>query len=434
MNRRTVLRGMLGGVAVAVAVPPLESLLGRRARAETLFPKRFGIWFWGNGVLPDKWVPPTEGADWKPSPLLMPLAPLAKSISVVSGMRLQTTNSVPHGSGPSGLLAGDDQQRDRGGAYPGPTIDQIIAKEIGGQTRFPSLEVGVQRATSGLSHAGPTQVNPPETNPRALHHRLFVDGFRAPGEMSLPDPKIGLRRSVLDAVTVQSKRLQSRVSAGDKARLEQHLDGVRALEMRLERLEKGPPDLKACTRPNTMPAEDYPDVNGRAQMSAVSRVVSDLVVMALACDQTRVFSNMFSQPVSNVLFPKAPAGHHQLTHDEPGEQPEVHAILVSIIEELAYFLEALRKVREGDGTLLDHCLVLATTDCSLGRTHSLDNYPILLCGSGGGAIKTGLHVRSRTNENACKVSLTLLRAMGVQAASFGFGAGKVTDGVGALTA
>ena len=133
--------------------------------------------------------------------------------------------------------------------------------------------------------------------------------------------------------------------------------------------------------------------------------------MALACDITRVFSHLYSESVNNVLYPDARAGHHQLTHDEPGEQPQVFAILQRIMTDLASFLEGMRAVPEGDGTLLDHTLVLCTTDCSFGRTHSLDEYPIVLAGGRSAGLRRGVHLRAR-GENACKVSYSVLQMMG----------------------
>jgi hypothetical protein len=142
---------------------------------------------------------------------------------------------------------------------------------------------------------------------------------------------------------------------------------------------------------------------------------------------------MYSQPVSNVLYPDATSGHHQLTHDEPGEQREVQAIIRLILGDLAYFLTAMRNVREGDGTLLDHSLVLCMSDCSYGRTHSLDDYPLMVAGTGNGAVRQGLHLRAR-GENTSKVVLALLQAMGVRAADYGVGPGRVTDVVSGLLA
>jgi len=430
LSRRALLRGVLGGAAVSVGLPALECMLNRNGTAYAggqAFPRRFGVWFWGNGVLPEQWVPANEGANWTPSPLLMPLAALREKITVVSGTRVATVNTAPHGSGPAGLLSGDNLQ---GGAMTRATIDQRIADAVGGDTRFRSLETGVQPSMTGLSHSGPGQQNPPETSPFALYQRLFGEGFRAPGEGSMADPRLALRRSVLDAVTGQSTRLQQRLGAADRMRLEQHLDGVRSIESQLMRLQENPPNLAACMRPMA-PAMDYPDLEGRPDMVARSRVISDLTAMALACDQTRVFFHMYSQPVNNVLYPASRAGHHQLTHDEPGAQPQVAAILLRIFGDLAYFLGALDAIREGDGTLLDHSVILCTTDCSYGRTHSLDEYPLVLAGGGSGALRRGVHLRAQ-GENASRVMLSVLQAMGLPAAEYGVGAGRVTEGLGAL--
>ncbi|MFO0625989.1 MAG: DUF1552 domain-containing protein [Polyangiales bacterium] len=432
LNRRTLLKGMLGAAAISVALPPLEAMMNANGTAYaggTSFPKRFGVWFWGNGVVPDQWPPGTEGANWTPSSLLMPLMPVRENLTVITGTRVATLNTVPHGSGPAGVLTGDALMN---GQFSRPSLDQVIAEQVGGDTRFRSLETGVQPSSSGFSYAGAGQLNPPETNPRALFNRLFGEGFRAPGEMTMADPRLRLRRSVLDAVAGQAGRLQGRLGAADRARLEQHLDGVRTIERQLQRLEENPPNLAACMRP-AMPMESYPPVGGRPQVHEISRVISDLTVMALACDQTRVFSHMYSQPVSNVLYPEATAGHHQLTHDEPGEQREVQAIIRLILGDLAYFLTAMRNVREGDGTLLDHSLVLCMSDCSYGRTHSLDDYPLMVAGTCNGAVRQGLHLRAR-GENTSKVVLALLQAMGVRAAEYGVGPGRVTDVVSGLLA
>jgi hypothetical protein len=429
LDRRTMLRGVLGGAAVTIGLPALEALA-----QSTGFPKRFGIFFWGNGVLPEKWNPTGQGTTWTLSEQLAALEPVKSEISVVSGMAVLTGNTVPHGSGPAGMLSGapmiERSAEDR--TFSAPSIDQVIAAELGRETRFRSLELGA-RPSAGLSYNGPDSLNPPESSPARLFDRVFGGGFRLPGSDPIPDPRLRLRRSVLDAVMDDSRRLRDRLGATDKIRLEQHLDGVRELEGRIARLELNPPSLASCALPAQPPAS-IPDVAGRPQLGAIQRALSDVLAMALACDQTRVFSNFYTYPVNNVLFEGATAGHHQLTHDEPGDQPQVNAIVQSIIGELAAFLEALRRVPEGDGTLLDHSAILCTTDTSFGRTHSIDDYPIIIAGSAGGALKKGIHYRSPSGENASKVLLSLIRAMGLVRASFGVEGGFVEEGLGAIEA
>jgi hypothetical protein len=247
------------------------------------------------------------------------------------------------------------------------------------------------------------------------------------------DPKLRLRRSVLDLVHQDAQRLTQRLGASDRIRLDQHLTGIRELEQRLARLEEDPPDLEACAVPGE-PAEEYPDLDGRPQLAAIQRAMADILAMALACDQTRVFSNFFTYPVSNHLFPGMRDGHHRLTHDEGGDQPQVNEIIKQIITELAYFLGALARVQEGDSTLLDHSLILCTTDVSFGRTHSIADYPIILAGSASGAIQKGVHYHSSTGENASKVLLSIVRAMGLRRERFGAQGGEVDTSLGAIEA
>jgi hypothetical protein len=434
LDRRAMLRGLIGTTAIAVGLPALDIFLNDNGTAYAggdAFPKRFGIFFWGNGILPERWVPAGTGPAWELSEQLAPLAPVKQHVTVVSGMRVATGNNVPHGSGPVGMLSGAPFPPGDETTFALPSIDQVIAAQIGGETRFRSIELGVQPGGQSLSYNGPHSVNPPETSPAALFNRIFVAGFTLPGSNATPDPRLDLRKSVLDAVDGDARRLQKQLGAVDRARLEQHLEGVRGLEKQIQKMKENPPSLAACALPS-MPDAEYPDVDGRPPLSLISRVMSDIVVMALACDQTRVFSDWFSTPVNNMLYPGTTAGHHQLTHDEPDPQPQVHGILLYTITELAYLIGALAAVKEGDSTLLDHTALLATSDTSYGRAHSVEDYPILIAGTANGALKPGIHYRSPANENTSKVLLTLARAMGLSLDSYGQGTGLVTSSLSAI--
>lgn len=435
ITRRTLLRGLLGGAVVTVGLPWLE-VFERAARAaggDSGFPRRFGLFFWGNGILPERWVPASQGTDWELSDQLASLAPFRDDISVVTGMRVGVPNVEPHFATAAGFLSarpiiksGNDY------TFAGPSIDQIVAGAIGQETRFASLEIGT-RSSDGMSHNGPHSRNPPETSPVALFERVFGGSFTLPGSEAKVDPKLALKRSVLDAVAGDIQRLQGQLGTEDKQRLEAHLDGVRTLEKRLAKLEEDPPNLAACALP-TAPTSEYPDIDGRPQLAEKNAIMSEIAAMALACDQTRVFSSWFTHPVNNLLFPGATAGHHQLTHDEPGEQPEVHKITLQCVEAFAAQVAALKKVKEGDGTLLDHCVLLGTSDVSLAKTHSPEDFPILLAGSAGGRLRTGVHYRSTSSENASKVPLTLCRALGMELAELGDAEGHTKDGLGAIEA
>ncbi|MEZ4475241.1 MAG: DUF1552 domain-containing protein [bacterium] len=323
--------------------------------------------------------------------------------------------------------------RPGGDTHATPTIDQVIARAIGTTTRFASLETAAQPHPKPMSYNGPDNTNPPEWVPARLFERLFGGGFVAPGEggSSIPacacaaasstpcwPTATGSRRGwagwTAPASTSTSRASAPWSTAWPPWRPTRPTGGLRA----------------AGGAPEELPA----DAEGRYPSAPCPRLVGELVVMALACDQTRVFTHVFTDPVNNMLFPGASAGHHQLTHDEPGDQPEVAAIMQHVVAEYAWFVQALRAVPEGGETLLDHCVLLGTTDVALARTHSLEDYPILLAGSACGALKPGLHYRSPGDESASKVMLSLLRAMDLRVAEWGVDTARVTDGLSAIEA
>jgi hypothetical protein len=357
----------------------------------------------------------------------MPLAPVKDLISVITGLEVRVVNEIPHYSGAAGFLSGHAPLGEEGdNTFAAPSVDQLIAAEIGGQTLYRSLEFGAYPG-GGLSYTGPNSSNPPETSPHAMFERLFGTGFVVPGDEPVLDPKLGLRRSVLDSVMEQTDSLRARVGATDAQRLDQHLSGIRDLELRLARMEENPANLESCSMPVEPPAEELVET-----LSQRNRLLVDLAVMAFACDQTRVWSDFLTHPVHNFVFPGTDAGQHQLTHDELDPQPMVHDTVLQSMEEFRYMVEALNAVPEGEETLLDHCSILATSDVSLGRTHALDEFPIVTAGKGGGALKTGIHYRSETRESASHVMLSLIRSMGIVAPSFGDEEARVTEGLGAL--
>lgn len=446
MNRRTVLRGVFGGSAVAIGLPLLEAMLSPRAWAASAdgFPRRFGVFFWGNGTLPgdpdkpaenpDRWTPIGTGAGdaWSLSEQLLPLAAHKDKLTVVTGMSMKLPNVEPHGSGAAGLLSGAPLSTTALESFTAASVDQIIAATIGQDSLFGSLQTAATD-TLGLSFSAANARHPCEQDPFALYQRLFGDTFVEPGAGGLVSPTLGLRRSVLDAVLGDVDRLQARVGASDRARLDQHLTGIRELEQRLTKLQEDPPDLEACSRP-AEPSETYPDDGIFPQIGPRNQVMAELLAMALACDQTRVFSHFLTEPITNVHFDGSTDGHHNRTHDEPNPQSEVNAVTVQCMGHLASFLTALRAIPEGSGTLLDSCAVLACSEVSYGRIHSVDNMPIVIAGSAGGALVQDVHYRSSSQENVSKVMLTLQRAMGVVAGEWGVDAARVTEGLSEIEA
>lgn len=450
LDRRSFLRGAVLGAAACLALPPLEIMLNSNGTAYadgTPFPKRFGIFFWGNGVVAPHWVPTQTGLNWTPGEALQPLAAagLKDYINVVSGHDIKTGNPRGHHAGAVGILSGAPLiPQDPGNAgfastFSTASIDQVIASHIGGSTRFRSLEFGVDPRVSRsegttlhhLSHNGPDNVNPAEYNPHNLFTRLFGDGFVETGTPER-DPRLALRRHILDAVREDAHALQRKLGAQDRARLDQHLEGIGALQQRLRSIEEAPAPPSACTMPIN-PGEIGHDTEERQRQR--SRAMADLLAIALACDQTRVWSNLFNGSVSGTIYwgIDPTTNFHQLTHDEPGDQPKVHAIVRFIMGEFAYLLGALRDTPEGDGNLLDNSVILATSDCTSGYRHNITDYPILLAGRGGGSLNTGLHVRGNRS-NASNVLLTCMRAMECPGHAFGTEGGYTEQGVSELEA
>lgn len=447
LPRRTVLRGAALSGLSALALPVLDIMLNDHgtalAQSNEPLPKRFGVYFWGNGVRLDKWNPSMTGAGYALSEELAPLAPVKDYISVISGMSIQTGNERGHHAGVVGILSGapmisqDPMGAPYASTFSQPSIDQVVASALGDVTRFRSLELGVSRAiVSGegstlryLSHNGPDNTNPPEYSPRAVFERIFGSGFTAPGTEPVVDPRLVLRRSVLDAIRGDAAELRVKLGANDRLRLEQHLDSIRALENQILALENAAPPPSACV------AGDDPGDFDRNNISGISNAMSELLALALACDQSRVFSIMFSGSVSLQVYGEIgmTTEHHGLSHDEGGDQPNVHAITTFIMKQLNTFLERLQNTTEGDGNLLDRLALIASSDTAEGQPHSLNDYPIVVAGKANGAlVHPGVHYRSTSNENTSTVLLTLLQAMGLELDEFGQAGGYTTKTVSAI--
>lgn len=436
MNRRTFLRGVLGGGAVAVGLPPLEAMLGVNGNAladGTDLPTRFGLWFWGNGIKADRWTPAASGDNWPVSEQLAGLADLVPYVSCLTGLQLKS-GVYPHHSGMCGILTGADYYqlgtvRDTiVSTLRYPSVDQTAADWFSGQTPFRSLEIGITKfrgtdegsTFQHLSHNGPNSPNPSEYDPVAVYNRMF--GVSSNARIDLA------RQSVLDSVGGEVTRLSGRLGAADRIRLDQHLSSIRTLEQRLGS------DLGACVPPEEVQA--YADVNGQEQIEQQNVVMSQLCALALACDLTRSFSIQFSTCGSGVIVWEVGAtdGLHSLSHFESSPQPTVSAAVKFSIDQLAVFLATLRDTPEGDGNLLDRCSILCTTEHSDGLVHSYTDYPVLIAGLGNGRLRGGHHYRSASSENTSKAVLTALRGAGCEVGGFGYDAGYVADTIGAVEA
>jgi hypothetical protein len=447
LPRRTLLRGAAGGAAVTLALPPLEAMFDANGTAYAAdgkpIPRRLGVWFWGNGVRPRQWLPRSEGADWIPSDELAPLAPIKEYVSVVSGTGVKLDGTVHH-VGRAGMLCGAyNPSAGTYGSPDGPSIDQVAAQAWRGKTAFPSLTIGVSmrakggvgavRARGGSSWAGPGQSLPAEYSPSALWKRLFANALPSEGDPERAKA-LAFRKSIIDLVAADARDLQARLGAEDRRRVDHHLAGLRSIESALAL-----PPPTTCAPPKTAPADPAVDL-GHELLAERNKLLADLLATALACDLTRAFSYEYMGMQADTIFWQVGAteGCHVMTHDDRGldtklapQYEKIHGVVLFLMGELRYLLQKLKSIPEGAGNLLDSCCILATSDVNDGTAHSKSDMPILVAGRAGG-LRSGVHYRSKSGESASKVLLTCLRAAGVEAPSFGKGAGLATEGIGAL--
>ena len=430
-TRRAFLRG-LGGVTVGL---PIFSYMlndhGEAFAGGESIPTRFGLWFFGNGVHMGQFTP-TVGPDWQPPAdgSLQSLVPIKEYVSVATGMSVLTPRH-PHHSGMSAVCSGGphlkiaDVRDTIVSTMKYPSVDQVAAEYLTTTTPTPppycSLEVAITRfrgtdegtSFQYLSHngsaAGETNVNPSEESPHAFWDRLFNQGTVEPLLRKA-------RASVLDSVGTQIQDLEGKLGTKDKQRLDQHLTSIRELEARLSA------PLADCDPPAD-PGE-FPDIGTNEQIVEKNAVMSDLVVLALACGLTHTFSVQYSTCGSGAVFWMVGAtdGHHYLNHTEPAPWGVGAAVAKFNMEQLAHFLTKMRDTAEGAGNLLEHSSILACTEHSEGWTHSQDDMPMLVCGRGGGRLRGNVHWRGN-GDNTTRPLLTALRGAGLPLTEFGYEAG-----------
>jgi len=427
-TRRTFLRG-LGGVTIGL---PIFSYMlndhGEAFAGGESIPTRFGLYFIGNGVHMGQFTP-SVGPDWQPPAggSLEPLVPLKEYVSVVTGMSVPTPRH-PHHSGMSAVCSGGphlkiaDVRDTIVSTMKYPSVDQVAADYLTTATPTPtpyrSLEIAVTRfrgtdegtSFQYLSHngsvAGETNVNPSEESPHAFWDRLFNQGTVEPLLRKA-------RASVLDSVGTQIQDLEGKLGTKDKQRLDQHLTSIRELEARLSA------PLADC-EPPADPGE-FPDIGSNEQVVEKNAVMTDLMVLALACGLTHTFSVLYSTCGSGAVFWMVGAtdGHHYLNHTEPAPWTVGAAVARFNMEQLAVFLTKMRDTTEGAGNLLAHSSILVSTEHSEGWTHSQDDMPMLVCGHGGGRLRGNVHYRG-AGDNTTRPLLTALRGAGLPLTEFGY--------------
>lgn len=444
LHRRTFLRGILGGsVAIAVPLPRLGGMLNGNGTAYAngaALPLRFGTWFFGNGIIPERWVPRRTGLgdEWQLSEQLAPLLAVKSHLAVLSGFSIKIPNAAPHASMPCAALTGAQTQ---GNSVRLPSIDQLIASKTGVGSVFPGgLHVGVSNRTGGgslglnISYRGMNAPNPPEYSPAALFKQLL--GFANTGGPKPVDPELLYRSAVLDAVAEDAKALKARIGVEDRDRLDHHLEGLSQLQGQIAKQA-----MPVATGPIVDPDKAYPNRGNDGTVSrARGQAFADLLVFALASDLTRVFSYMFTCPASHDNYADCglPAstfhedfGHRLLKAGVSEATKGFNTGVKYTMSNLADLLTRMKSTPDGAGNLLDNSAVYATSCVSESQTHGGTDYPLLVAGKAGGALKTNQHLRL-LDENVSKVPFTLLTALGAPAAEFGDAEGKVTSGVAGL--
>lgn len=437
ISRRTVLRGL----GVTMALPWLEcmgSVGGRTlasasaSAAAAASPVRLAFIFMPNGVNFDAWQP-TAGAsptDFKLSATLEPLAEVRKHVNVISGLTLQKARANGDGPGDharssASFLTGRQARKTAGNDIKnGVSIDQVAASAVGRKTRLPSIELGCEHGPSagncdsGYSCAYSSNISWRDestpmakvVDPAVAFERLFGDATQA----AAAKERLSRRKSILDFVLNESRSLSGRLGAEDNRKLDQFQTAVREIEQRIERAraEADPVKLPSMPAPAGIPDK----------VSEHMDLMYDMLLLAFQTDSTRVGTLMLAVDGSNRTFPEigVKEGHHHLSHHQNNQDmiEKIRKIDRFHVERFSRFVRKLADTREGDGSLLDHSLIMLGGGISDGNKHNHEDLPIVLAGRGGGEISTGRYIRTPKETPLCNLYLSMLERAGCPQESF----------------
>lgn len=421
-NRRTVLRGLMGGAVTTVGLPALDCFLNTNgtAWADTgkALPPVFGTWFQHLGFNPGMWEPKKVGTGYENNVQLKVLDDYRDRLNIYSGLKyfIEGRPLQTHTTGSQIATLGMIPFANEAG----PSIDSRIADVIGQRRRFRSLEVNLSGVRQSYSQRNGTSINPSEGSPLALYTRIFGPEFKDPNAGNFePDPMAMARKSVLSTVTQDLRDVRAELGAADRARLEEYLTSIRQIEQQLTiELEK-PAPLPACRLPDKQQEATPGTVLEDAAVNC--RIFANLLGHAAACGQTQVFNVMMG--TMNMRRAGTSYTWHTATHEESvdeklGYQKDVFEFNKWANLQFLEFIKSLDAVKEGPGTLLDRSLILWQTDHSDARVHGLEKVPVMTMGSGGGRIKTGIHVAA-PGDPVTRVGLTCMQALGVPIQTWG---------------
>jgi len=435
LPRRTFLKG----VGVSLALPLLDSMIPARTLLAQTAAKplpRLGFVYVPHGAIMDKWTPATEGAGFEFTPILKPLEPFRDRLNVVSGLghRAADTTAV-HSLSPTTWLSGVRPKATQGvDAYAGVTADQIAAQQIGQDTVLPSMELATEDHSgligscdrdygciymNTLSWRTPTTPMPMEINPRKVFERMFGQGGSATERLA----RIKEDKSILDAITRDVASLQVQLGPSDREMMTQYLENVREIERRIQRAEQsqGDEDLTLPARPAGVPFDYEEHI----------KLMYDLMALAYQADVTRVMTFMISREVSNRTYPQVGVtdGHHAISHHQNrAEKMEKNVKIQTYnLSQFGYFLDKLRNTPDGDGSLLDHAVLLYGSNMSNSNAHDHFPLPNLVIGGAAGRMKGGRHLKYTDHTPMTNLLVTILDKVGVKQESLGDSSGLLTN-------
>ncbi len=441
IHRRTFLRGLGAAMALPLmdSMAPLRTLGGTAGRA---LPKRMAVLYVPNGVVIPNWVPKTTGFDFDLPPILQPLSSYKQDLIVMSG--LTQDGGRGNGDGPgdharaaSTFLTGTQALKSEGSQIrAGMSADQVAVDAVARETRMPSLELGTEngrqagKCDSGYSCAYSNNISwrnettplTKETNPRLVFERLFGNGDSREMRESLARRQ-RLKKSILDFVHEDARRLDGKVGGADQLKLGEYLTAVREIEQRVERAER------EASSPVEVPSGTEKPEGKPESFEEHIRLMADMMVLAFQTDVTRVSTFMLANEGSNKAyrFIGVNDGHHDLSHhqNDADRLSKITQINRFHVSQFAYLLRRLKSIREGEGTLLDNCMILYGSGISDGNRHNDENLPLVLAGRGGGTILTGRHVAYAEETPMNNLLLSMVRLMGSNVDRFGDSTGPL---------
>ncbi len=444
LSRRTLLRGL----GTSVALPWLDAMtpaFATPAKANGLAPTRMMFAYVPNGIIMQDWTPDATGPNYDFKRVMKPLEPLRQKINVITGLTHNTGRALGDGPGDharaaSTFLTGIHPKKTSGADISlDVSVDQVAARSIGSKTRFASLELGLEMGrlagncdsgyscaySNSISWRGPNTPNPPEVNPRAVFERLFGDLDPTETEAARARRKL-YDRSVLDFVLEDARSLQTSLGATDKRKLDEYLTAIREIETRIANAEK----LAASTVDLSTLAPGFEKPAGiPVDFQEHSRVMFDMMTIAMQADLTRVISIMLAREGSNRPYREIgiPDGHHNLTHHKGNPEwiEKIRGINEYHVRAFAAFLGRLDSVQDGDGSLLDHSMIVYGSGISDGNKHTHHDLPVILAGGGNGKLRTGRHLRYPHYTPMTNLYVTMLEHMGIPASTLGDANGRL---------